>query len=185
VEKAVFLDRDGTLIEERNYLSRPEDIQLFPNVVQALKLLKKNGYKIIIVSNQSGVARGYFTLDEVKYINLELENTFLKLGVSIDATYFCPHHQDGKIPEFTMDCDCRKPKRGMALQAQRDFNLELAQCFMVGDKESDIEFGIGFHSKANVLVTTGYGIKQMTKTKADYVANDILSACKWICNDHI
>lgn len=180
MNKAVFFDRDGTLIEEKNYLNNIEDIKIFDDAFEALSQLKKNGYKLIIVSNQSGVARGYFSIDTVKKINDEILKQFQLKGVNIDGVYFCPHHRDGSVAEYSIDCECRKPKIKLALEAKNDFNLDLSQCIMVGDKESDIEFGINFKAKATVIVNTGYGSK-VKDSSADFRANSLIEACKKIC----
>ncbi|WP_277668749.1 HAD family hydrolase [Caproiciproducens galactitolivorans] len=180
MEKAVFFDRDGTLIQEMNYLRRIEDIHPYEGAAEGIRLLRRLGYKIIVVSNQSGVARGYFTMETVETINRAFQEIFQSLNAPIDAVYFCPHHPKGIVSEYAIDCDCRKPKIGLAEEAQRDFDLDLTRCFMVGDKQSDIEFGQNFHARANVLVKTGHGVEQPAEIGADFVAQDIQEACRWI-----
>jgi len=143
---AVFLDRDGTLIEEVNYLSRVEDMRLFPFAVEAIKLLKDNGFRIIVVTNQSGIGRGIY--DEAAMHDIH-EQIQLELDGAIDGFYFCPHLPcDG--------CLCRKPNPGMIEAAISDFEIEMENSWMVGDKKIDVETGHKLNMK-NILVLTGYG----------------------------
>ncbi len=168
--KAVFLDRDGTIIEDVNYLSKLEDIKLLPHAKDGLKALKECGYKLIVVSNQSGVGRGYFTKEFVekthKVLNSMLDNM-------IDAFYFCPHTPND-------NCSCRKPKTGMIDEAIKHFNINKKRSYVVGDKESDIELG----KNANItplLVTSGYGSITKQNTKAKKVFDNLYEVAKWIC----
>ncbi len=143
---AVFLDRDGTMIEEVNYLSRVEDLQLFPFTADAVRLLKENGFLVIVVTNQSGIGRGIYTEASMHAIHEKIQS---ELSGAIDAFYFCPHLPcDG--------CNCRKPQIGMIEAAMADFDIDLENSWMIGDKKIDIEtaFTIGLQS---VLVLTGYG----------------------------
>ncbi|AEA33416.1 D-glycero-alpha-D-manno-heptose-1,7-bisphosphate 7-phosphatase [Hippea maritima] len=168
--KAVFLDRDGTIIEDVNYLSRLKDIRLIDKAKEALEIFKENGFKIIVVSNQSGVGRGYFSSDFVKEAN-DIINRMVD-GL-IDGFYFCPH-----LPED--NCSCRKPKTGMVDAAIRDFNLSKEGSFVIGDKESDVELGINAGIEP-VLILTGYGKKYKDSTKANLIFENIYEAAKWIC----
>jgi len=139
---AVFLDRDGTIIYDRHYIKDHELVELIPGVIKGLKLFKKYGYLLIMVSNQSGIARGLITKEEVIAVNSRLDEILHKENVYLDGSYYCPHGPDD-------NCDCRKPAIGMALKAKEDFNLDLSNCYMIGDKESDIEFGCNFGAKAS------------------------------------
>jgi D-glycero-D-manno-heptose 1,7-bisphosphate phosphatase len=166
---AVFLDRDGTLIRDVDYCGDPRDVHLFPGAAEALRKLKQAGYKLIIITNQSGIGRGYF--NESAYRAVESE-VIRQLGEKlIDATYFCPHAPDHQ-------CECRKPQPGMILQGARDHHLDLAKSFLIGDKQSDVECGHNAGVKT-VLVQTGYGAEGNAKS-ADLVADDLGQAADMI-----
>lgn len=177
--KAVFLDRDGTLIKERNYLNKIRDISFFVSTLPALKLLQSAGFKLIITSNQSGVARGYLTEKKLKAINLRIEKKLKSEGIEITATYYCPH-----LPED--NCDCRKPKTKMIFDAQKKYKLDLSKSYVIGDKLTDIKFGQNAGVKT-ILLLTGYGRKEWRikseadgSIKPDFVARNILDAANWI-----
>ncbi|MDI6785639.1 MAG: HAD family hydrolase [bacterium] len=186
INKAIFLDRDGTLNYDYGYIKDPEKIKLFYEVEISLKLLKSSNFKLIIVSNQSGVARGYMSISQVNLINKCLQEELSKLDISIDEIYICPHHIEGKIKKYTIDCPCRKPKPGMLLEAKDKFNLDLSQSFLIGDKISDIGAGFNVGCKT-VLVLTGYGKEELERQKQwpyqpNYIAKDLYSAASWITN---
>jgi len=177
--KACFLDRDGTLIEERNYLDDPGQVALAPGVPEALRLLRDAGYRLIVISNQSGIARGYFTLEQLKAVERRVGELLAEQGLSLDANYYCFHHEKGVIPEFTRPCDCRKPKPGLLLQAVRDFSLDPAQCLMIGDKVSDLQAGYAAGCRAAALVRSGHGAEQDISGFPGAVdAPDILAAVR-------
>ena len=137
--KAVLFDRDGTLNVDVNYLYKREDFRWLPKVPEALAWLKEQGYDLYVITNQSGIARGYFQLQDMldlhQYMNKELEN----YGVLIKKFYYCPHLKEGIVREYAVDCDCRKPKPGLVLQCLKENNLLPENCFMVGDKSRDVE----------------------------------------------
>ena len=139
--RAVFLDRDGVLIEDTGYPDDPEALRLLPGVGEALRRLRSAGWRLVVVSNQSGVARGKFSLERLEEIHRRLIALLEAEGVALDGLYFCPHHPEGPVPEFKRACDHRKPEPGMILSAARDLGLEPAQCWMIGDKDSDVEAG--------------------------------------------
>ena len=153
--RAVFLDRDGTINVEKDYLHRIEDFEFIAGVVVAIRALKDHGYLVVVVTNQSGVARGYYTLDDVavlhEYIQAELERS----GTKVDAFYVCPHHPNSGSGRFTRECDCRKGQPGMLLQAAREHDIDLRTSFMVGDKLADVEAGVRAGCQP-ILVRTGY-----------------------------
>lgn len=153
--RAIFLDRDGTINVEKDYLIAPADLELLPGVGEALRRGQEAGYLLIVVTNQSGVARGYFTAEAVEGLHAHLQGRLLPFGVQIDAFYVCPHHPEhGDGP-----CDCRKGAPGMLLQAAREHHIDLAASWMIGDKGSDVEAGI--HAGCStILVRTGYGAQQ-------------------------
>ncbi len=158
--RAVFLDRDGTINVEKDYLYRIEDFEFIPGVPQALKRLQDAGFLLVVVTNQSGVARGYYALEDVERLHRHMCAELQKYGVILDGIYICPHHPDQGQPPYNVDCDCRKGKPGMLLQAARDLNIDLAASFMVGDKLTDLEAGHAAGCQS-LLVQTGYGATPM------------------------
>ena len=173
--KAVFLDRDGTLIEDVPYCSRVEDVRLFPGAAKAITLLIKSGYKVIVVTNQSGIGRGYFPDQAVYDIHEHIKSQLAFKGAFIDAFYYCPH-----IP---MDeCECRKPNSGLIIEAKNDFDIELNQSFIVGDSLTDVEAGqkVGV---VGVLLGSGHG--NDSRLMPDHVAAGILEAAEWIVSQPI
>lgn len=186
MNKAVFLDRDGTINEDKGYINHPSRIEILPGVIPAIKILNRSGLKVIIVSNQSGIARGFFSVSTLKKINSKLLEIIESKGAHIDGMYNCYHSPDGKIKEYAVKCSCRKPGTGMAKSAQKKFNIDLKKSFMIGDKISDIEFGHNFGGKS-IFILTGYGLgdweynrEKILKVKPDFVARDMLVAAKWI-----
>ena len=168
-QPAVFLDRDGTIMRDVDYCGDPGDVELLPDVAEALRQLKSRGYKLIVITNQSGIGRGLFSEQQYRLVEAELAR---QIGDGlIDATYFCPHLPDDS-------CKCRKPSPEMVLNAARDHDLDLAQSFFVGDKPSDIECGRNAGVKT-ILVRTGYG-RETDRKLADFVAQDLPAAAKLI-----
>ena len=162
---AVFLDRDGTLMREINYCSDPKQVEIFPGVPAALVRLKQAGYKLIVISNQAGIGRGYFT--EAQYRLVEAEVARAVLPATFDAVYFCPDRPDLATAR-------RKPAPGMVLEAQRDHNIDLARSFFIGDKKIDIECGRNAGVRT-ILVRTGYGASE-TGAEPNWVAEDMCEA---------
>ena len=173
----MFLDRDGTLNEERNYLCRPEDLVLFPGVGAALKHLRKHGYLLFVVSNQSGVGRGYFTMREVEQVNLRLLHELERDDAAIDKIYVAPEAPD--TPSRG-----RKPSPQFLFDARDEFGLDLGQCYMVGDKEIDLECGWNAGVNRCILVRTGYGAQTEQaltgKPFAAVVCDNLSAAADWI-----
>jgi D-glycero-D-manno-heptose 1,7-bisphosphate phosphatase len=141
MKKAVFIDKDGTLIKDVPYNVNPELVELYEDSARSLKALKDNGYMLIVVSNQSGIARGYFSPEALKNVEEKIQSNLAAAGVQIDALYFCPHHPEGIVEDYRIDCDCRKPKPGMLLKASRNFDIDLNQSWMIGDILHDVEAG--------------------------------------------
>ena len=175
MNKCIFLDRDGTINVDVSYLKYPEDLKLIEGSAQAIKLFHEDGFKVIVVTNQSGVARGYFTEDDVGRVNSHLSSLLKEKGTYIDDVFYCPHYEQGKVKEYSIDCSCRKPKPGMVFSAAQKYDLDLSACFVIGDKESDIQLGRTAGCKT-VLVLTGDGKKYADKTAADFIAEDLLDA---------
>jgi len=169
---AVFLDRDGTLIEDKGYISSPEQVEFIPKSIDALKLLKSCGFKLIVITNQSGIARKYLNIKQLKAIHERINSILALNKIKLDAIYFCPHHPDEK-------CLCRKPNIKLALKAAKRFNLDLKKCFSVGDKITDVIFGKKFGGKG-ILVLTGFGKKEKLIQRPNYIAKDFYSAAEWI-----
>ena len=153
---AVFLDRDGTINLEADYLYRIDDFEFIQGVPQAIKKLKKAGYLVIVVTNQSGVARGYFSLDDVTRLHEHIQKHLTAAGTGIDAFYVCPHHPEKGQGAYLKKCDCRKGQPGLLFQAGADLGLDLQKSFMIGDKVADIEAGENAGCQP-ILVLTGYG----------------------------
>ncbi len=158
-EKAVFLDRDGTIIKDKDYLSDPNDVELIDGTIDALKSLQDNGYKLVVVSNQSGVARGKFSIESVENVNRHLSEMLAKHDVQIDAFYYCPHHPNGSVDEYTGVCQCRKPSVGMVEEAIHQLQIDPRKSFVIGDKLSDLYLGKMMGGKS-ILVRTGYGAEE-------------------------
>ncbi|MBO6304769.1 MAG: HAD family hydrolase [Selenomonadaceae bacterium] len=155
MNKAVFLDRDGTINEDMAYLYKPEDFRWIAGAKEAIKYARDKGYLVIIVTNQSGVARGYFTEDDVKALHNFINDELQKINTKIDAFYYCPHHPKSNIPKYKAECNCRKPKSGMILQAAKDFDIDLSASFIFGDKERDILAGYGAGVKGEIFDPKG------------------------------
>ena len=158
-QKAVFLDRDGTVNVYKGFLRNIEDFELIPGVTDAIKKINASGYLAIVVTNQSVIARGEVTWDELEAIHNKMETLLGLEGAYLDGIYFCPHHPhkgfEGEVPELKFDCDCRKPKPGMLLKAKENFNIDLSQSFMVGDGEDDMKAGIAVGCKS--VLINGFG----------------------------
>jgi D-glycero-D-manno-heptose 1,7-bisphosphate phosphatase len=175
-KRAVFLDRDGTLIEEREYLSRPDQVVLYPGAAQALRRLRESGFRVILVTNQSGVGRGYFTMEDVARVNSRLEELLSQGGASVDKIFVAP-----EAPE--QPSRARKPSPQFLFDARDEFGLDLAQSYMIGDKLIDLQCGWNAGVKQSILVRTGYGRKFEEYCRPAMVADDLAAAAEWILKD--
>lgn len=153
---AVFLDRDGTINIEKNYLHRIDDFEFIPGAIEAIKQLQSAGYLVIVVTNQSGIARGYFSEENVNRLHEHIQQELMNNGSRIDAFYVCPHHPEAFVDNLRRDCECRKGSPGMLLRAAEEHDIDLKRSFMIGDKLADIEAGQRAGCQA-ILVLTGYG----------------------------
>jgi D-glycero-D-manno-heptose 1,7-bisphosphate phosphatase len=156
MNKAIFIDKDGTLIHDVPYNANPSLIRLQEGAARGLKQLKEKGYLLILISNQSGIAHGYFKKEDLDQVKKKLQHDLKEQAdVELDALYFCPHHPQGRIREFARSCECRKPKPGLILQAAENFNVDLSQSWMIGDILHDVEAGnkAGCHT---ILITNGH-----------------------------
>lgn len=176
----VFLDRDDTIIKDKNYLSDPEEIEILPGVPQALRMLNDRGIPVIIVTNQSGIARGLLNEKILEDIHTRLFELLSHQGACIDALYYCPHHIEGSVEKFAIPCTCRKPESGMLLNAARDFCLDLPSCYMIGDKPEDIETIHRVGGKGILLKTSR---EHAHEHCAEFTARDLPEAVRWILDD--
>ncbi len=180
---AVFLDRDGTLIEEVGYLDRPERVELFPYSIEAIRAFNQAGLKVVMVTNQSGVARGFFPESVVHAVHKHIADLLAAGGAWFDAYYYCPHHQDGRVAEFTRSCVCRKPGRGMVDRAVDEFGIDPGRSFTVGDRWLDVALARTVGARG-LLVRTGYGATEELKPQdglvADAIVNNLAEAAGWI-----
>jgi D-glycero-D-manno-heptose 1,7-bisphosphate phosphatase len=176
-DKAVFLDRDGTINREVNYLYRIEDFEFLPGAIEAIKTFHELGYRVIIVSNQAGVARGYYTENDIHILHNYINGLLEEKGTYIDAFYYCPHHPDGIVEKYNLRCNCRKPNIGMVKQALNDYNIDLEQSIFIGDKEIDIETGKNAGIGRCILVRSGHLINE-SDTEADIVYDNILDVVR-------
>jgi D-glycero-D-manno-heptose 1,7-bisphosphate phosphatase len=165
-----LLDRDGTIIVEKHYLEKIDELELMPGAVEGLRSLAARGFGLIVITNQSGIGRGLVTVEGVETIHAELKRRLAFEGVSIAAIYYCPHApSDG--------CDCRKPRTGLALKAAADFGFDPAESIVIGDKSSDIEFGRALEARS-ILVRTGYGVNHEKTARADAIAENLIDAAQ-------
>jgi D-glycero-D-manno-heptose 1,7-bisphosphate phosphatase len=180
---AVFLDRDGTLLEEAGYLDRLERLVFFPFAIDAIRLLNRAGYAIVVVTNQSGVGRGMYAEDFVIRAHQVVDERVRVGGGQIDGYYYCPHHPTAEIEKYRLDCDCRKPGPGMLRQAAADLDLDLSRSFAIGDKWTDVQAGRAAGA-SGILVRTGYGrsseMGRRNGVEPVAVVDDVISAAAWI-----
>ena len=172
---AVFIDRDGTLIQERRYLADPTGVEMIAGVMDAVRALKDGGFAVVVVTNQSGIARGLYTLEDYEAVAARVAEVLRENGASVDGVYFCPHH-----PEVTGDCDCRKPGTGMYQAAAEELDLDLARSYYVGDKVTDVLPGIALGG-VPILVRTGYGVEhEAAVPRETHVVQDLSEAARLI-----
>jgi D-glycero-D-manno-heptose 1,7-bisphosphate phosphatase len=181
---AVFMDRDGCLIEEAGYINHPSRVRMLPRSSAAVARLNRAGIAAVMATNQAGIARDYFSKETLDAVNAEVERQLGGHGARLDALYVCTHHPTAGQPPFRLECECRKPKPGLLLRAAAEMCLDLSRSVMIGDKPSDIGAG---HAAglATVLVLTGYGRgeweyrRQEWTLKPDHVAEDLFDAVEW------
>jgi len=177
---AVFLDRDDTILRDPGYLSDPGLIEILPGAARAIRTINDSGLKAIVVTNQSGIARGFFDEETLLAIHERLKEILSGQGARIDAIYYCPHHNEGIVEEYRRACTCRKPEPGLLLKAAQDFGLDLRRCYLVGDKPIDIETIHRVGGKG-VLVNTGEDIPP--GIQPDRRAASLIDAVRWILED--
>ncbi|MFH0809952.1 MAG: HAD family hydrolase [Pseudomonadota bacterium] len=185
MKPAVFLDRDGTLNEEMGYINHIGRFRLFPEAVEAVRLLNDAGLAAVVVSNQSGVARGYFPESLLSAVEGRLAAGLAAGGARIDAFYYCPHHPQAALPEYRRSCECRKPKPGLLLRAAQELGLDLGASWLIGDRLLDIETAHAAGARG-ILVLTGYGRGELehllprAAERPDHVAENVLVAVEWL-----
>jgi len=182
--KAVFLDRDGTIIEDTGYISTPAQIKFIPGSIAAIKKLNQAGYKVIVITNQSGVARGLFSEDMLQTIDKVVHRQILNGHAQVDGFYYCPHHPEHGVYPYKQKCDCRKPEIGLIKKAVKEHQIELDGSWLVGDHSCDIAAG----QKAGVqtvFVLTGHGAKERENlpAKPGHTAADLAAAVKYILGE--
>jgi len=182
-EIAVFLDRDGTLNEEVGYLDSLAKLHIFPRAYDAVRLINGSGMKAVVITNQSGVARGYFDEEFVETVHARMREMFQGQGARIDRFYYCPHHPTEGADSYRVSCPCRKPEAGLLIRAAGEMGIDLAGSYMVGDMPKDIAAARKVGAKG-ILVRTGYGSKHASlPVTPDFIAGDILDAVVWIVRD--
>ncbi len=180
---AVFLDRDGTINEEVGYLDSLEKLRIFSAAFDAVRMINTSGMKVVVVTNQSGVARGFFDEAFLKTVHEHMRKTFQERGAFIDRFYYCPHHPTEGVGRYRVSCGCRKPEPGMLLQASEELDIDLSSSYMVGDTARDMESATRAGA-TGILVKTGYGREvALSGIGAAYIAEDILDAAQWILGD--
>ena len=183
--RAVFLDRDGTINEEMGYINHVDRFQLLPKTAKAIRLINDSGLKAVVVTNQSGVARGMFPESLVGEVHRKMENLLRADGAHVDGIYYCPHHPDFGPPEYRKRCQCRKPATGMIERACNDLGIDPTRSYMIGDRIIDVDFGHKIGTKG-ILVLTGYGKGELAyrdgqwKEKPNFIARDLYDAVRWI-----
>lgn len=180
---AAFIDRDGVINTELNYVHRREGFVLLPGVIEGLRLLSSQGFALVVVTNQAGIAKGLY--DEAAFASLSthMRDLLAAQGVELAGVYHCPHHPRGSVPAFAIECDCRKPAPGMLLRAARDLNLDLANSVLVGDKPSDTAAGRAAGVALTVLVESGHALPTDTQTLADHRCAGLHEAAQWLCQN--
>lgn len=185
MKRAVFIDRDGTISEEVGYINHPSRFRVFPYAAAAIKHLNDNGWLAIVVTNQAGVARGYFDEQMVRTVHAEMTGELERGGARLDAVYYCAHHPSVGEPPYRFDCDCRKPKPGLIIRAVKDFDIDLAGSWMVGDRYSDVELARNAGVQS-MFVLSGYGRGEWEHQRKnwteqpDQVAENLLDAVRMI-----
>lgn len=182
--KAVFIDRDGTINVEKNYVYKIEDFELIPGSLEALRLLTRNGIKIYIITNQAGIAKGYYTEEQFYDFTEYMLTNFDKEEIKIEKVLFCPHHPAGVVPKYTATCSCRKPNTKLIEDVIKQENFRLRELALIGDKNSDIDAGYKLGIET-YLVLTGYGNEHKAHTKATYVRQNLLSAVRHILQNSL
>ena len=177
LQPAVFLDRDGTINQDTGYIDSPERLFIIDGAASAIKRLNSKGFRVVVITNQSGVGRGYFTKEAADSVNKKLEEIPKREGAHLDGIYYCPHHPDD-------NCECRKPRIGLLEKAKNDLAIDFKKSYVIGDKGSDIEIAQSIGGKGIlVLIGSGKDEKQKLDHEPSYIATDLKDAVEWIIKD--
>lgn len=182
---AVFIDRDGTINEQMGYINHISRFVLLPGSAEAIRLFNENGYLVVVVSNQSGVGRGYFPLELVNEVHDRMKTLLAGEGARVDGIFFCPHYPGGKLPEYSVSCECRKPGTGLIKMACESFDIDLPNSYVIGDRSTDVELARNAGARG-ILVKTGYGRGDLEYVfpglpfRPLHTADDLLEAARWI-----
>lgn len=181
---AVFLDRDGTMIHDIGYLSRYDDVRWFGSTIDAIRMMNRAGFLVLVTTNQSGIGRGMYTEAALQSIHESMARHLQAGGAAVDGWFYCPHHPEAEIEAYRSVCTCRKPSPGMIQQAARQFEIDLARSFVIGDKPADLGAATAAGA-SGILVRTGYGESTMrsrpeTAADAAHVAPDLMAATSWL-----
>jgi len=174
--KAIFLDRDGTINVDHDYVYKTDKYELIPNAIKGLKKFQKNGFKLIIITSQSGIGRGYYSENDMEKFNDHLLEDLKKNGIKIEEIYYCPHHPESKIEKYKKHCDCRKPGPVLFEKAKKEHNIDMENSYVIGDKTSDILAGNKVGLKTILVKTGKAGMDKQYDIKPDYIAKDLLDA---------
>lgn len=184
-KRAIFLDRDGTLNREAGFITDPAQFSLYGFAAEAVRMINENEWLAIVVTNQSGIARGLFDESFLAHIHEAMNSSLHANGASLDAIYYCPHHPEVGEPPFRLVCDCRKPKPGMLLRAASDFGLELRDCFVIGDRYGDIAMAHAVGARG-ILLMSGHGSFEYEAERGgwmrepDHIAENLIEAVRWV-----
>ena len=185
LSRAVVMDRDGTICDEVGYVNHVSRIRLLPRSAAAIRLAREAGFKTVVMTNQAGVARGYFAEELIERTHERMREMLAAEGAAVDAIYYCPHHPEAGEPPYRKDCDCRKPRPGMLLRARDELGIDLARSYVIGDSPRDVEAGRAAGA-VTILVLTGYGRGEYEhrssgwRTQPDQIVEDLMDAVEWI-----
>ncbi|MCF6147561.1 MAG: HAD family hydrolase [Candidatus Kuenenia sp.] len=174
--KAVFLDRDGTIVAHIPYLNSPRQLKLLPHAVEGIRLFKEHGYLVIVVTNQSGIARGYFDEESLMQIHDKLKKILTQEKAEVDDIYYCPHYAEGIVEQYKVHCECRKPRPKMLFDAAKQYNIDLSQSIMIGDSQVDVLVGKEAGCKSIFIRDANQVSNGGLHFGADYVVKDLLEA---------
>lgn len=180
---AAFIDRDGVINAELNYVHRIEDFHVLPGVFEGLRALASHGFALVVVTNQAGIAKGLYGEADFQRLTDHMRELFASEGIDFAGVYHCPHHPSGTVALHSIDCDCRKPAPGMMLRAATELQLDLSRSVLIGDKTSDTQSGRAAGVALTVLVETGHALPADAATQADYRCPDLSAAASWICKN--
>ena len=177
---AAFIDRDGVINAELDYVHRIEDFHVLPGVAEGLRVLADAGYALVVVTNQAGIAKGLYDEPAFERLTAHMRGLFSAQGIEFAGVYHCPHHLRGRVPQYTRACDCRKPAPGLLLRAAQDLHLDLARSVLIGDKPSDTDAGRAAGVAKTVLVRSGHALPAAASEHADHICEDLAAAARWL-----